>query len=343
MSSNCCENDNNDYNYNEYDYTVQGRLDAYHLYTKGSVSWSHPDLDYKVICSPPKDMENPNTFEIPCALMDKYQRTKTVDSDFIDEYNCWNWGDLHCQVEELFRDGWTCEAADDTFVNIKNEPTFHLKQMWNNKANIILQDIQQVSQDDIIRKPFERLRKSAGNKDCIEFGNTRFIWYSEDPVHMKFTFKGRDFYPTSKNFGISTEFRPRFLHLHDSGETYDYVVLESWDEGLNYVDGYWVKNAYTTNNETVTSKHIILQKHKSKDIVSSKEDNNEDKPKRAISAYLYYASHRRPLLKREQPDFGFGELTKTIAYEWKEMSQKDKAPYIALAKADKERYERETQ
>lgn len=184
MCSNYAENDNDDYNYNEYDYAVQERLHAYHLYSKGSVSWSHPNLDYKIICPPPKDMENSNMYKIP--TMDKYQKIKTVDSDFIDEYNCWDWGDLHCQVEQLFLKGWKCEA------------------------------------------------------------------------------------------------------------------------------------------------------------INKKEENNDNKSKHPISAYLYYASYRRPLLKLERPDFGFGELTKTIAEEWNEMSEKDKGPYIALAKADKERYERES-
>ncbi len=56
-------------------------------------------------------------------------------------------------------------------------------------------------------------------------------------------------------------------------------------------------------------------------------------PKRAISAYLYFASERRPELKKENPDMSFGDLTKTIAGEWKELSEKDKMQYNDKAKA----------
>ncbi len=56
-------------------------------------------------------------------------------------------------------------------------------------------------------------------------------------------------------------------------------------------------------------------------------------PKRAISAYLYFASERRPDLKKENPDLSFGDLTKNIAAEWKELSEKDKKKYNDLAKA----------
>ena len=65
------------------------------------------------------------------------------------------------------------------------------------------------------------------------------------------------------------------------------------------------------------------------------------KKKRAMSAYLYYANERRPGLKGEQPNLTFGELTKTIAEEWKSMADKDKKKYNDLAAKDKERYESE--
>lgn len=68
---------------------------------------------------------------------------------------------------------------------------------------------------------------------------------------------------------------------------------------------------------------------------------DEDKPKRAISAYLFYASERRPILKKECPEMGFGELTHQIAGEWRMMKEKDRKKYNTLAAADKKRYEDE--
>lgn len=68
---------------------------------------------------------------------------------------------------------------------------------------------------------------------------------------------------------------------------------------------------------------------------------DEDKPKRAISAYLFYASERRPILKKECPEMGFGELTLQIASEWRMMKEKDRKKYNTLAAADKKRYDDE--
>lgn len=73
------------------------------------------------------------------------------------------------------------------------------------------------------------------------------------------------------------------------------------------------------------------------------QDISNHQPRQAISAYLYFASDRRPQLKYENPDFYFGELTMQIATEWKHMTEEQKQPYIKLAKADKERYELEKQ
>lgn len=69
---------------------------------------------------------------------------------------------------------------------------------------------------------------------------------------------------------------------------------------------------------------------------------NEEKPKRAASAYLFYAAERRPQLKATRPELGFGELTHTIAEEWKAMTDIQKQKYIALAEKDKIRYDEET-
>lgn len=65
-------------------------------------------------------------------------------------------------------------------------------------------------------------------------------------------------------------------------------------------------------------------------------------PKKALSAYLYYASERRPELKKEQPTLTFGELTHRIAAEWTQMKKDGKTQeYDDLAALDKERYEKE--
>jgi len=64
-------------------------------------------------------------------------------------------------------------------------------------------------------------------------------------------------------------------------------------------------------------------------------------PKRNCSAYLHFSAQRRPQLKENNPDAGFGLLTKMLAAEWTCMSEAEKAPYKEIAKKDLERYERE--
>lgn len=66
-----------------------------------------------------------------------------------------------------------------------------------------------------------------------------------------------------------------------------------------------------------------------------------ERPKKNLSPYLYFASQRRPELKKECPDMSFFEYTQTIAAEWKLLSKSDKKPFNDIAAKDKERYEKE--
>lgn len=67
----------------------------------------------------------------------------------------------------------------------------------------------------------------------------------------------------------------------------------------------------------------------------------ENPPKRPVSAYLFFASIRRPELKQSRPSLAFGELTLAIAAEWKTMGLTEKRQYEDMAKEDKKRYEKE--
>ena len=71
----------------------------------------------------------------------------------------------------------------------------------------------------------------------------------------------------------------------------------------------------------------------------AKKDPNA--PKRGSSGYIFYGKKRRPEIKDEDPGLSFGDITKQIAAEWKELSDKEKKPYLAKAAADKKRYEKE--
>jgi hypothetical protein len=66
-------------------------------------------------------------------------------------------------------------------------------------------------------------------------------------------------------------------------------------------------------------------------------------PKRPLSAYLFYASEQRPVIKKKHPDYAFGDLTKVISEAWNKIKEdkKKSKKYHDLATADKKRAEKE--
>src|SRR5665648_19786 len=65
-------------------------------------------------------------------------------------------------------------------------------------------------------------------------------------------------------------------------------------------------------------------------------DSEEDKPvkpKRPLSAFFVYMGQRRVEVKRLHPEYGVTDIAKAIGEEWKQFTDEQKAPYIALAQA----------
>lgn len=65
---------------------------------------------------------------------------------------------------------------------------------------------------------------------------------------------------------------------------------------------------------------------------------NPQKPKRAASAYLFYLADIRPKFTQDNPSLSFSDITIILASNWKNLSEREKKSYIALAMKDKERY-----
>jgi len=81
-----------------------------------------------------------------------------------------------------------------------------------------------------------------------------------------------------------------------------------------------------------------------------------EKPKRSLSAYnLFFQSERKKLLKalpkresrggktprNSHGKMGFAEMARIISSRWKKISEEEKAPFDAMAKQDRLRYQRE--
>ncbi|OCF59277.1 non-histone chromosomal protein 6 [Kwoniella mangroviensis CBS 10435] len=71
----------------------------------------------------------------------------------------------------------------------------------------------------------------------------------------------------------------------------------------------------------------------------AKKDPN--KPKRALSAYMFFVQDYRERIKAENPDASFGDVGKLLGLKWKEMSAGEKKPYEDKAQADKARADKE--
>lgn len=64
-------------------------------------------------------------------------------------------------------------------------------------------------------------------------------------------------------------------------------------------------------------------------------------PKRALSAYMFFANENRDIIKSENPDVSFAQVGRLLGEKWKSLTAEDKQPYEAKAEADKKRYESE--
>lgn len=74
---------------------------------------------------------------------------------------------------------------------------------------------------------------------------------------------------------------------------------------------------------------------------SGKKKKDPNAPKRGLSAYMFFANDNRDKVREENPGIKFGEVGKLLGERWKELTEKEKAPYEAKAATDKKRYEKE--
>ena len=64
-------------------------------------------------------------------------------------------------------------------------------------------------------------------------------------------------------------------------------------------------------------------------------------PKRAQSAYLFFCQERRVMIKDQFPEMKGTEIVTKLGQQWQTLNESQKTRYVAEAKKDKERFERE--
>ncbi|CAF9929348.1 MAG: Non-histone chromosomal protein 6 [Heterodermia speciosa] len=72
-----------------------------------------------------------------------------------------------------------------------------------------------------------------------------------------------------------------------------------------------------------------------------KKKKDPNAPKRGLSAYMFFANEQRENVREENPGISFGQVGKVLGERWKALNPKQREPYEAKAKTDKERYESE--
>ena len=70
-----------------------------------------------------------------------------------------------------------------------------------------------------------------------------------------------------------------------------------------------------------------------------KKVRDPNKPKKNMTAYLYYTQDRRSACKAENPELGPRDIVKKMGVEWNSMEESAKAPYVEKGNRSKERYD----
>lgn len=71
---------------------------------------------------------------------------------------------------------------------------------------------------------------------------------------------------------------------------------------------------------------------------NGKDKKDPNKPKRNLSSFFLFSKANRAILKKENPDLSFGDLTKLVSKTFKELDDDDKEIWDKKAAEDKVRY-----
>ena len=72
-----------------------------------------------------------------------------------------------------------------------------------------------------------------------------------------------------------------------------------------------------------------------------KKTRDPNKPKRGLSAYMFFANEQRDTVREEDPGINSGQVGKILGEKWKALGDKQRQLYEAKAIADNERYQKE--
>lgn len=65
------------------------------------------------------------------------------------------------------------------------------------------------------------------------------------------------------------------------------------------------------------------------------------RPKKPLSAYIYFSQEYREKLKEDHPEWNSQDIMKHVSAKWAHMDKNGKQPYNDMANHDKERYDKQ--
>jgi len=74
---------------------------------------------------------------------------------------------------------------------------------------------------------------------------------------------------------------------------------------------------------------------------AKRQKKDPNKPKGALSAYMFFNKDIRQQVIEDDPNASFGEIGKIIGQKWKELTAQEKKKYEKLALEDRERYKKQ--
>ena len=96
--------------------SVEKRLEYYDACNQGfTTTWENDSMNLSLVSSPPSNCKDPNTYLVPVTSEDNIVELKTMNCEtfFMEGKQRVNWGTLHCQVEELFLEGWQAVFSEN--------------------------------------------------------------------------------------------------------------------------------------------------------------------------------------------------------------------------------------
>ena len=104
------------------------------------------------------------------------------------------------------------------------------------------------------------------------------------------------------------------------------------------------KGYFTLDNKTKSTDPANAKLFKKKKSSSeTEEEAKELKPKRAISAYIYFASDFSEKTRKAKPELKITEISVLAGKKWSEMSDAEKKPFVEMNEQDKARQEKQQQ